>query len=345
MQKNHWMLFFYRKKWLLDLLVLVLLLLPVYFAAGVRTAVCVAVTGLVYTLGHFISYIYQKKKLQRMCSDIDRVLHGDYSLPMTEYAEGELSILQTEIHKMTIRLNEQAQALKADKRYLSDALADISHQLKTPLTSMNLMVAFLADEELSEPRRRALTMELDSSLQHVEWLITTLLKMSRLDADAVKFQKERVSVLDVVQEGHREVAVAMDLKEQHFVCRIGENVSFEGDRAWTAEALENMIKNCMEHTPPDGTVTVEALENPLYTQITVMDDGDGIAKEDLPHVFERFYRGHGQEKNHNPNASGGVGIGLALAAMIIQRQNGTIHVQNRNTGGAEFTIKFYKNVI
>lgn len=345
MQKNHLILFFYRKKWLLDLLVLCLLSLTAFFSAGVWAAFWVAAAGLVYTAGHFVSFVYQKKKLQQMSSDIDRVLHGDYSLPMTEYAEGELSILQTEIHKMTIRLNEQAQALKADKRYLSDALADISHQLKTPLTSMNLMVAFLAGEELSEPRRRALTMELNSSLQHVEWLITTLLKMSRLDADAVIFKKERVSVLEAVQEGQREVAVAMELKEQHFVCNMDENVSFEGDRAWTVEALENIIKNCMEHTPQNGFVTVEAVENTLYTQITVKDNGDGIAEEDLPHVFERFYRGHGQEKSHNTNGCGGVGIGLALAAMIVQRQNGTIHVKNRNTGGAQFTIKFYKYVI
>lgn len=347
MQFKNFKKLLHHRRWIIDIIVMAAGILLSGWFAGLAAAGCAAVLGAVYTLFHFGCWLYQKKKLQQMCSDIDRVLHGSYSMPMTEYAEGELSILQTEIHKMTIRLNAQTQALKADKRYLSDALADISHQLKTPLTSMNLLLEFLAEENIGETRRRMLTAKLNDSLQHVEWLIATLLKMSKLDADAVYFKREPVLVSQLIRRSHQEIAVAMDLKAQQFVCDVSETVLFEGDLAWSVEAVENIIKNCMEHTHSGGTITVEALQNTLFTQIKIMDDGNGIAKEDLPHVFERFYQGRGAKGvlNGTISDSGGIGIGLAFAAMIIQRQNGTITVNNRLSGGTEFTIKFYKDVI
>lgn len=342
----HIKMLFHKKRWLADLLLLFSGVCLSGWFAGTQAMVCAAGVGTAYTLFHLICRRYQKKRMQQMCSDIDRVLHGDYKLPMTEYAEGELSILQTEIHKMTIRLNAQAQALKADKRYLSDSLADISHQLKTPLTSMNLLLEFLTEDGLTEGRRRSLTAKLNGALQHVEWLIATLLKMSRLDADAVLFQQEPVNVLGLVRQSQQELAVAMELKGQQFVCDVGETVAYRGDLSWSVEAVENIIKNCMEHTQNGGTIKVEAVENPLYTQILITDDGEGIREEDLPHLFERFYRSKGEKPSGRYDSdNGSVGIGLALAAMIVQRQNGTIHVKNRPSGGAEFTIKFYKDVI
>ena len=174
-------------------------------------AVCAAAAGIIFLAAGVADAMRQRRKLHQMCSDIDRILHGNYSLSISEYAEGPLSILQNEIHKMTIRLNEQAQALQRDKQYLSDAMADISHQLKTPLTAINLLLTLLSEENLSEGRRRELMMRLNASLQHVV-----------IEAD--------------------------------------ENVTFSGDMAWSIEAVENILKNCMEHLPVGGTITVKAGE-------------------------------------------------------------------------------------
>lgn len=336
----HW------KRWVRDISLLLGAAAVSWWFAGMTAAVCAAAAGTVFLAVGIIDALRQRRKLHQICSDIDCVLHGNYSLSISEYAEGPLSILQNEIHKMTIRLNEQAQALQRDKRYLSDAMADISHQLKTPLTAINLLLTLLSEENLSESRRCELMMRLNASLHHVEWLIATLLKMSKFDADTVHFNKQPVSVAALVEQSQRDIAVAMELNDQHMVIEVDENAAFSGDMAWSVEAVENILKNCMEHLPVGGTITVRAGENALYTWLQIADNGTGFAAEDLPHLFERFYKGKALQKHTEETTSvNHVGIGLALSAMIIQRQNGVITARNQNGGGAEFTIRFYKSVV
>lgn len=243
--------------------------------------------------------------------------------------------MQNQLHKLVIRLNEQAVQLGQDKRYLMNAMADISHQLKTPLTSVNIILSFLMEEKLTYEERLHLSGKLSNALSHVEELITTLLKLSKFDAGVVQFQNAPVSVKKLADTVFEGMAVQLELKEVLLTYDIAENVSFTGDFQWTKEALENIVKNCMEHTPSGGQIQIEAQENPIYTEIIVRDNGTGIQKEDLPHLFERFYRGKGTENT-------GVGIGLSLAAEIVRRQNGTIKVFNAKNGGAEFQICFYK---
>ena len=268
---------------------------------------------------------------------IDRVLHGYDNALITEHDEGELSILESEVRKMTVRLRESADLLRAEKAGLSRAMEDIFHQIRTPLTALNIEAALLAEEDLPYERRLRLTREVRRQLQRMEWLVEALLKMSRIDAGTVEFRKDAVTIRELVDKAVEPLSIPMELRGQRLEVSVGDETC-TGDPAWSAEALGNVLKNCMEHTPAGGTISVEAEETALYTQITVHDDGPGFIKEDIPRLFERFYKG----KNAGPDS---VGIGLALARMIVAEQGGTITADNPAEGGARFVIRFYKSVI
>lgn len=268
---------------------------------------------------------------------IDRILHGYANALITEHNEGELSILESEVRKMTIRLKESADLLRAEKAGLSRAMEDISHQIRTPLTALNIEVTLLAEEDLAYERRVRLAREIRRQLQRVEWLVEALLKMSRIDAGTVEFSQDTVIVRELVDKAAEPLSIPMELRGQRLEVTVGDEV-YTGDLAWSAEALGNVLKNCMEHTPAGGTISVKAEETALYTQITVRDNGPGFAEEDIPHLFERFYKG----KNAGADS---IGIGLALARMIVAKQRGTITADNPAEGGARFVIRFYKSVI
>lgn len=285
---------------------------------------------------HLVSTYKRYKKIEALSSDIDYILHGDETISFDEYSEGELGILQSEIKKMIVRLREQQQMLLSEKKYLADSLADISHQIKTPLTSINLLVSFLRDTNLSEEKRIKYVRELNGLLSRVEWLIMVLLKISKLDACTVQFKQETIQMEQLIQKSVEPLLVPIELKGQ--TLSINATGEFYGDVSWTVEAISNILKNCMEHTGAGGNLEIYATENPVYTEIVIRDNGDGIDKEELPHIFERFYKGK--------NADGtSFGIGLALSRMIITSQNGTIKAENNMSAGAKFTIHFYKRTV
>lgn len=288
---------------------------------------------LIYLMGAFLRY----RKIAQLSADIDRILHGnDPQISLQQYAEGELCILQNEIYKMTVRLREQKQRLQEDKTYLADSIADISHQIRTPLTSINLLVQLLRKPNLTEARKMQLTRELLEMLTRIDWLITTLLKISKLDAGTVQLQKQVLPLEELLQKAVEPLLVPVELRGQTLEVQAKGN--FTGDVAWTCEAVGNIVKNCMEHTPEGGTIAVSAMENALYTEIKISDTGCGIRKEDLPHIFERFYKGQDSDDKS-------FGIGLALARMIVNRQNGTIKAENGTGCGALFTLRFYKGAV
>lgn len=289
-------------------------------------------------IGIYLWSTYERyKKIELLASEIDEILHGDsMSISLDHYKEGELGILQSEIHKMTTRLQEQKLRLQEDKIYLADSLADISHQIRTPLTSINLLVSMLANPDISAERRMKLNHELLGMLSRIDWLITTLLKISKLDAGTVQMKKEIISLSELLRKSTMPILVPMELKSQ--ILKVETEGQFIGDVSWTSEAIGNVVKNCMEHTPEGGRIHIMAKENALYTEIVIEDNGPGIAKEDLGHIFERFYKG-----KHNDKQS--FGIGLALARMVISKQNGVVKAENRAEGGARFTIRFYKGAV
>lgn len=293
--------------------------------------------GLLLSGAHIAFAVQRYRQMEALAQRLDRILHGQDRVLIEDAAEGELSILNSELQKMTTRLQEQANQLSSDKQQLTEAIQDIFHQIRTPLTSMNLLVSMLGEEDLPYDRRLSMTRELRRQLERVQWLVETLLKLSKIDAGTAQFRSDLVSVAELIEKAAQPLRIPMELREQSFtVHKTGEH--FTGDLNWTTEALGNILKNCMEHTPVGGVITVTAEETALFTEIIVEDSGPGISKADLPYLFDRFYKGEGSSDDS-------VGIGLALSRSIIAAQNGTIKVENVPTGGARFTIRFYKSVI
>jgi len=277
------------------------------------------------------------QKLDELSSYLHRICSGEYSLDIRDNEEGELSILKNEIYKVTQRLSEQSELLKKDKVYLADAISDISHQLKTPLTSMLMMTELLKGPHLPDDKRLMFTRSIKKQLERIEWLVSSLLKLSKIDAGTIQFKSESVKVKELVMKAAEPLLISMELKEQQLIIE-GDEAVFSGDFNWSREAVLNILKNCMEHTQAGGEIHVNTVENPLYTEVVIVDNGEGIDPEDLPNIFKRFYRG----KNASNES---VGIGLAMARSIALQQNGDIMVQSEKGKGTRFRIRFYKKVI
>ena len=287
-------------------------------------------------IGAFTYYTsIRYRDLGRLAMEVHRFQRSSSRINLASYSEGELSYLSSEIGKMAVKLTEQTEMLQKDKNYLADAISDISHQLKTPLTSMSMMADFLRSPSLPEEKREEFTGNIRTQLARIEWLVSALLKMARLDAGAVVLKCRPVNVAGLIQKASAHLMIPMELKNQRFVVDCGEDISFDGDIDWMSEALANIFKNCMEHMDPGKTLRVRAEKNPVYVRMDIRDEGCGIDQEDLPHIFERFYRG----KNASSES---VGIGLAMAAQIIHRQNGDIQVESIVGTGTHFIIKIYQ---
>ena len=300
--------------------------------AGLTAVVLSMLLMMIYCIGTYKRY----RRIASLAADVNHVLHGDSSIDFDNYSEGELSILHSEIYKMTIRLREQQQTLTREKAYLADSIADISHQIRTPLTSINLLIGLLSEPKLTDARRQQLIHELYELLSRIDWLITTLLKISRLDAGTVQFKQEQVSLEELLKKSCVTLLIPMELRGQALL--IHADGAFRGDLSWMSEAIGNIVKNCMEHTPEGGRIEIDAAENALYSEIIIKDNGTGISPEDLPHIFERFYKGKDSDGKS-------FGIGLALSRMIITGQGGTVKAENRKPAGAMFTIRFYKGTV
>ncbi len=308
------------------------------FLINIECGITAAVLCVIYSLLHWITTYRRYESISELSHEIDKILYDCNKFDLSSFAEGELGILQSEVSKMTIKLREQADTLIKDKKYLSDSIADISHQIRTPLTSINLLVDFLSEPDITDERRMELIKQLFTLLDRIDWLINTLLKISKFDAGTAHLEEKNFDAKNLIRRAIDPVSVPIELRGQTLNVSVMENSIIHGDIAWTTEAVENIIKNCMEHTPEGGTINVDVKDTSVYVQITVSDTGNGISKEDLPHIFERFYRGH-------DSADTSVGIGLALSRMIINKQNGTIKASNNSDGGARFEIKFYKSTV
>lgn len=308
------------------------------FIIGWFDGLLILIICVLFSLAHFVVTCHRYSKIENLSNEIDSILHGRESIKLGEYSEGELAILQNEIAKLTVQLRDQSEDLRKDKKYLDDSIADISHQIRTPLTSINLIISFLSKSNLSDERRSELVNELEMLLSRIDWLISALLKISKLDAGTANLKKENVNVAELIKRSITPITIPMELREQRISIQMDGDEAYVGDLGWSVEAIGNILKNCMEHTPNGGEINIVSIENALYTEIAIWDNGSGIDKADLPHLFERFYKG----RNSSDQS---VGIGLALARMIITDQNGTIKVENLKECGAKFSIKFYKSSI
>ncbi len=299
-------------------------------AAGILAAGSAAAFGTAF----FAFTKARYKSIARISNQIDLVLHNADHLYIGESDEGELSILHSEITKMLLRIREQNDALKKEKTHLADSLADIAHQLRTPLTSANLILSLLENSP-DDNERKAFVRETEELLVQMDWLITSLLKISRLDAGIVVFQSDQIDVNSLISSALRPLLIPMELHNIALKIDVPKGMIIQGDFGWLSEAIQNILKNCMESAGENGKLEIGCTDNPLFAEISIHDSGAGFEKEDLPRLFDRFYRGKSQ------NATG-YGIGLALCKMIITRQSGTITAKNHAQGGAIFAIRFPK---
>ena len=298
--------------------------------------------GIIAIVGIFLLYSLHLREIYRKIDGINtyinEILNDRYPLSMKEYEEGAFSTLKDDIFKITNKLREQSETLEKEKKYLETTLSDISHQLKTPLTSMNVINNLLEDDKLDKKVRMEFCHKNAAQLERIEWLVTSLLKLSRLESGTIQLKKEKVKVIELVEQALAPLEIPIELKNQKVVMDGKKNVEIIGDKNWTVEALVNIIKNAHEHTAENGTITISWSENPIYVELMIQDNGEGIYEEDLHHIFERFYKG-----SHNTKES--IGIGLNMAYLIIHRQDGTIDVQSKRGEGTTFFIHFYKSRI
>ncbi len=292
--------------------------------------------GVLFIVSTFI--ILRDKKKASEINDIINYLkklnQGNYNLDIIDNCEGDLSILKNEIYTTTIILREKALKELEDKKTLKDSLSNISHQLKTPLTSILIMVDNLSDDTMDKKVRAEFLQDIKSQIENINFLILSMLKLSRFDANVIKFKKEVINVQKLVLDSLKNIDIIRDLKNITIHTKGSNKVAFEGDYKWELEALTNIIKNCIEHTPEDKNIYVIYEDNSIYTKISIIDEGVGIKKEELHHVFERFYKGENTSNNN-------FGIGLSLAKEIIEHDNGTIKVDSIINKGTTFTIKYY----
>lgn len=326
------------KKLIITLIILTIIITIIAATFSDITAIFVLATALLFIIIFFYFTNWRYREIAKLSQYLRQVGAGNYSLDLRDNYEGELSILKSEIYKMTLMLTEQGEQLQDDKIHLMNALSDISHQLKTPLTSMTVMADLLENPALPLEKRNEFNHNIQVQLKRIEWLVSSLLKLSKIDAGAVYFKKDIIYVNQLIKDSLQPMLIPIDIKEIDLKINSNNEATFLGDLHWTTEALINIIKNCVEHLSDKNILEITFSENALYTEIIISDSGTGIPKEELPHIFKRFYKG----KNANVDS---IGIGLAMAYTIITSQNGSIDVESEVDNGTTFVIKFYKQVV
>ena len=286
-----------------------------------------------------IFYLYDKnksKKIKEITKMISKINNRQFDIDINDFNEGELSILKNEISKTTTMLRQVADNSVKDKLNLKDSLGDISHQLKTPLTSITIMIDNILDSpDMNEKTRKKFLINIKREILNINFLVMSLLKLSKFDANVVKFNKESVYLKDIIIESIKNVSMIKELKNITIKVSGDDNIKLLCDFKWQVESITNILKNSIEHTSEYGTVEVNYSENKLYTRILIKDNGKGIDSDDLPHIFDRFYKG----KNGSDDS---FGIGLSLSKTIIEKEGGSITVKSTPNIGTIFTIKYLK---
>lgn len=284
-----------------------------------------------------IFLLYNKKKekdIKNITKYIEEINKKNYELQIDSISEDELSILKNEIYKTTVMLKEAAENSNIDKINLKKSLEDISHQLKTPLTSILIMLDNLIDEpDMENLTREDFIRDIKREVVNINFLIQTILKLSKIDSNTIHFIKEDIEIKSIIDEAIKNVSTLCDLRNINIEVNGSRKEKINCDYKWQVEAITNILKNCVEHSKDNQKVIINYSQNNIYTKLEIKDFGDGISKKDLPHIFERFYKGENSREES-------IGIGLALSKTIIEEDNGSINVQS-DKNGTTFTIKYF----
>lgn len=301
-------------------------------------AIVVAVLATTAAVGLAVALGVNRAKTRRQIDDLICYLEkvqDRTSLPeLAGQGEGRMKILRDEVCKLSGDLVSHYRAESRKSTYLADMLANVSHQIKTPLAAITIMTDCLKDGNLTEEQRASCIRNIESQTDRMTWLVRTLLAIAQLDAGVLQLGSVDVDAGALVGEVVGPLEPLADIRDIELRVDVPAGAQVCCDRRWTVEALSNVVKNCLEHTPEGGNVTVELRRSSLATDILVTDTGPGIGADDLPHVFDRFYRGPQSCPDNQ-------GIGLALAKQIMLNQNGTLEVENVPDGGARFRARLY----
>ena len=278
----------------------------------------------------------ESKKINEITKYIEEINRGNYRLNIEENTEDELSILKNELYKITVMLKEVAENSQKDKTTLKDSLSDISHQIKTPITSILIMLDnILSDENMPEDIKKDFIKDIKREIVNIKFLVESILKLSKIDSNSIKFIKKEVFIKDIINEAVKNVSMLSELKNIEIIVSGDDSIKTICDLKWQVEAITNILKNCIEHSYENRKIYINYNQNNMYTELKIEDNGTGIDAKDLPHIFERFYKG----KN---SSSDSVGIGLALSKSIIESNNGYIQVDSELNKGTTFIIKYLK---
>ena len=296
----------------------------------------IVVLGVIAIIVALIYTSKRDKSLREINKYLDKVNNGNYELKIEENGEDEISRLRNELYKTTILLRESAENSEKEKTNLSNSLADISHQLKTPLTSIRIMLDNIEENpNMDEKTRNEFIEEISRQIDWISSLVISLLKLAKFDAGAIIMQDTQINVKKLIDNVINNLAIMIDIKNIKIEEKIDEDVILRADYNWQLEALTNIIKNCIEHSKEDSSIKIEVENNSIFVKIKITDEGEGIAKEDLSHIFERFYKSKQASENS-------IGIGLSLAKTIIEKENGYIKVDSELGKGTTFEIKYLK---
>lgn len=285
----------------------------------------------------FLKYNKNKdKELENITKYIEEINHKNYKLNIDDNSEDELSILKNEIYKTTVMLNEQAENSLKDKINLKNSLSDISHQLKTPLTSILIMLDNIIDNpDMDKETRDEFIKDIKRDIVNINFLVQSLLKLSKFDSNTITFIKEETTLERIIEQAIENVSNLSDLKDITISKKYNSKRKISCDFMWQTEAITNIIKNALEHSHNSSEILIETEENNLYVEIKITNYGTEIDKKDIPHIFERFYKG----KNLSPDS---IGIGLSLSKTIIENDNGRVSVESEKGKGTTFIIKYFK---
>ena len=299
----------------------------------------IAIIVLLGVIAIIVALIYTNKRdksLRSINKYLDKVNNGNYELKIEDNGEDEISRLRNELYKTTILLRESAENSEKEKTNLSNSLADISHQLKTPLTSIRIMLDNIEENpNMDEKTRNEFIEEISRQIDWISSLVISLLKLAKFDAGAIIMQDTQINVKKLIDNVINNLAIMIDIKNIKIEEKIDEDVILRADYNWQLEALTNIIKNCIEHSKEDSKIKIEVENNSIFVKIKITDEGEGIAKEDLSHIFERFYKSKQASENS-------IGIGLSLAKTIIEKENGYIKVDSELGKETTFEIKYLK---
>ena len=276
----------------------------------------------------------RKRKIDNLITYIDNIQSKKYLLDVEDNSEDELNSLKNELYKLTVMLKEKADDSKAQREDMYRLLSDISHQLKTPLTSIQILLDNLNESKnMDEKTRKKFIIEITKKIESMNWLIIALLKLSKLDANAVEFKKEKIDVSNMIENVVENLSIMAEIRDIQVMFDSKDIVYIQADYNWYKEAISNILKNAIEHARHN--VTIKASENKVYTQIEIKDDGMGINKKDMKHIFDRFYKSQNSDENS-------IGIGLSLSKSIIEAQNGHIYVDSKDGEYTKFIIRYIK---